>query len=160
MTTAPSAAPAGGPEPDGEAGPEGAAGPGVRRRRSARHTFAATTLVLEGFVVFFATLVAFGLRVAPPSVVWAVGGVLAVVLVLLSGMLSRPGGYLAGTVVQGFVLAGGLVLYAAPVDGAAFVASMTLAVGAVFVTLWIVALRLGGRIDRERSEWDAAHPDG
>lgn len=154
MTTGPSDAPAGGPDGDDPARPA------VRRRRSARHTFAATTLLLEAFVVFFATLVAFGLRVAPPGVVWAIGGVLAVVLVLLPGMLSRPGGYLAGSVVQGFVLAGGLVLYAAPIEGAAFVASMTLAVGVVFVALWIVALRLGGRIDRERAEWDAAGAAG
>jgi len=130
-----------------------------RRKRSARHTFAATTLVLEGFVTIFATLAVFGLRAAPSGVVWALGGSLTVVLVLLSGLLSRPGGYLAGTVVQGLVLAGGLLLFAAPVDDAAFVASMTTVVGAIFVTLWIVALRLGGRIDRERAEWDAAHPD-
>ena len=131
-----------------------------RRKRSARRTFAATTLVLEGFVVLFATLAVFGLKAAPSGVVWPVGGALAVVLVLLPGLLSRPGGYLAGTVVQGLVLAGGLVMFAAPVSDAAFLATMTLVVGVIFVALWTVALRLGGRIDRERSEWDAAHPDG
>jgi hypothetical protein len=26
------------------------------------------------------------------------------------------------------------------------------------VIMWVVALHLGGRIDRERAEWDAAHP--
>ena len=152
MTTAPSDAPSSGPGPGGAARP-------AKRRRSARHTFAATVLVLEGFVVFFATLVAYGVRAAPPGVVFAVGGSLALVLVLLSGMLSRPGGYLAGTVVQGFVLAGGVVLFAAPVRSATFVAGTTLVVGVIFAVLWVIALRLGGRIDRERAEWDAAHPD-
>src|SRR5919112_1588615 len=72
----------------------------VRRKRSAKRTFAATTLMLEAFVVLFATLVAYGLRVAPAGVLWLAGGGLAVVLLVLSGSLGRPGGYLAGTLVQ------------------------------------------------------------
>ena len=35
---------------------------------------------------------------------------------------------------------------------------MMFVVGGIFVILWWVALRLGGRIDRERAEYDAAHP--
>jgi len=27
----------------------------------------------------------------------------------------------------------------------------------VFCAMWVAALRLGGRIDRERAAWDAAH---
>ena len=134
--------------------------PPLVRRRSARRTFAATVLVLEAFVVFFATLVAFGLRVAPTGVVWAVGGTLAVVLVILSGMLRRPGAYLAGSVVQGLILAGGLVLLAAPARAASFAAATAIFVGILFIALWVVALRLGGRIDREKAEWDVANPAG
>jgi len=134
--------------------------PPLVRRRSARRTFAATVLVLEAFVVFFATLVAFGLRVAPTGVVWAVGGTLAVVLVALSGMLRRPGAYLAGSVVQGLILAGGLVLLAAPARAASFAAATAIFVGILFIALWVVALRLGGRIDREKAEWDVANPAG
>jgi len=130
------------------------------KRRSARHTFASTVLVLEALVVTFATLGAYGLRAAPAAVVWSVGGGLALVTMLLPATLRRPGGYLAGTVVQGLVLAGGVVLLAAPVDAGGFLAGTTLAVGAIFAALWVVALRLGGRIDREKAEWDAAHPDG
>lgn len=152
MTTAPSAAPTG-PGPGDQPRPVG-------RKRSARHTLASTVLVLEAFVVCFATLVAFGLRVAPPGVVWAVGGTLGAMLVVTVGMLRGPGGYLAGSVVQGLVLAGGVVLAAAPVRAAGFVGMTALGVGAVFVALWGVALRLGGRIDRERAEWDAADVAG
>ncbi|WP_227424875.1 DUF4233 domain-containing protein [Pengzhenrongella sicca] len=130
------------------------------RRRSARHTFAATMLVLEAFAVFFATLVVFALQMAPAAVVWAVGGALAVTLVLASGLLRRPGGYVAGSVVQAVVLAASIALFGAPIDDAAFVAGTTLVVALVFVGLWVAALRLGGRIDRERAEWDAAHPAG
>ena len=128
------------------------------RRRSARRTFAATTLLLEAFVVLFATLAAFGLRVAPTVAVWAVGGVLSGVLILASGSLRRPGDYLFGSIVQGVILAGGLVLLAAPVAAAPFVGGTALAVGIIFVALWVVALRLGGRIDREKADWDAANP--
>ncbi|QTE31353.1 DUF4233 domain-containing protein [Pengzhenrongella sicca] len=117
-------------------------------------------LVLEAFAVFFATLVVFALQMAPAAVVWAVGGALAVTLVLASGLLRRPGGYVAGSVVQAVVLAASIALFGAPIDDAAFVAGTTLVVALVFVGLWVAALRLGGRIDRERAEWDAAHPAG
>jgi len=122
------------------------AGPRVVRKRPAQVQFTQTILILEAFVVVFATLVAYGLRVAPAATVWTVGGILTVVLVLLSGVVGRPGGYLAGSVVQVAVLAGG------------FAVTAVFAVGALFVVLWFVALRLGGRIDRERAAWDAAHP--
>ena len=130
----------------------------ARRPRSAKRQFAATTLAMESFVVLFGTLVAYGLRVAPPGILWAAGGGLALVLLLLSGMLRMPGGYLAGTLAQVPVVAGGFVLLAAPVAGAGFGAVILFVVAAVFVTLWVVSLRLGGRIDRERAEWDRAHP--
>ena len=123
--------------PDGQA---------VRRKRPAKPQFTQTILILEAVLVFFATLVAYGLRIAPASTIWWVGGSLSVVLILLSGLVSRPGGYLAGSIVQGLVLAGGLVI------------PMMFAVGAIFVVLWVVALRLGGKIDRERAEYDAANP--
>lgn len=144
MTTASSGSPSGEPQ--------------LVRRRSARRTFAATVLMLEAFVVFFATLVAFGLRVAPTGVVWAVGGTLSLVLVLLSGMLRRPGAYLAGSIVQGVILAGGIVLLAAPARAASFAAGTAIFVGILFIALWVVALRLGGRIDREKAQWDEANP--
>ncbi|WP_028047061.1 DUF4233 domain-containing protein [Cellulomonas sp. URHE0023] len=122
------------------------AGQAVRRKRPAKPQFTQTILVLEAVVVFFATLVAYGLRVAPSGTVWLVGGGLSVVLILMSGFVSRPGGYAAGWVGQVLVLAGGIWV------------PMMFVVGAVFVILWWVALSLGGRIDRERAEYDAAHP--
>ena len=115
-----------------------------RRKAPAKRQFAATVLMLEAFLVLFATLVAFGLRVAEPAVVWSVGGVLMVVLVMLSRLVGQPGSYVAGSIVQGIVLAG------------AFAIPLLLVIGLVFVAMWITALRLGGRIDRERAEWDAA----
>lgn len=118
----------------------------VRRKRPAKPQFTQTMLVLEAFVVFFATLVAYGLRVADTATVWWVGGALTVVLLVLGGWVGRPGGYVAGSVAQVVVLACG------------FVVPMMFVVGAVFAAMWVFSLRVGGRIDRERAEWDAAHP--
>jgi hypothetical protein len=120
--------------------------PAVRRKRPAKPQFTQTILVLEAVLVFFATLVAYGLRVTDVGTIWLVGGFLTLLLIVLSGFVSRPGGYVAGSVAQALVLAGG------------FAVPMMFVVGAVFVVLWIVALRLGGRIDRERAEFDAANP--
>jgi hypothetical protein len=120
--------------------------PAVRRKRPAKPQFTQTILVLEAVLVFFATLVAYGLRVTDVGTIWLVGGFLTLLLIVLSGFVSRPGGYVAGSVAQALVLAGG------------FAVPMMFVVGAVFVVLWVVALRLGGRIDRERAEFDAANP--
>lgn len=122
----------------------------MSRPRSARRQFAATILVLEAFVVGFAALVAFGLRVAEPAVVWGVGGALALSLVLAAGVLGRPGGYVVGSVLQVAVVAVGVAV------------PMMLVMGGIFAVLWVVALRLGGRIDIERRARDASvyAPDG
>lgn len=113
---------------------------GPRPLRPAKRQFAATILALEAFVIFFATLVAHGLSAAPSLVIWVAGGVLSVSLLLVSGMLRWPAGYIAGSALQLPVLASGLV-----------VPTMWV-VGGIFVVLWVVALRLGTRIDRERVE--------
>ena len=125
--------------------------PVVQRKRPARPQFASSVLLLEAFLVLFATLTAYGLAAAKQTefstgTAWLVGGALIVVLVVLSRTVTRPGGYVAGSVAQALVLAAGVVV------------PMMAVVGGVFVILWVVALRLGGRIDRERAEWDAAHP--
>lgn len=108
--------------------------------RSARRQFAATILVLEALVVAFAGLTAYGLRAAEPGALWALFGSLAAALVVVAGVLRRPAAYWAGSVLQVGVL---LTAAVVPMMGV---------VGAIFVVLWVIALRLGGRIDRERAE--------
>jgi len=104
-------------------------------------------LVLEAFVVLFATLTASRLIDVPASTVWIVGGVLALVLVILSRTVAAPGGYIAGSLVQVPVLAISIVI------------PLMIPVAVVFIALWVVSLWLGAKIDRERAEYDAAHPD-
>lgn len=123
-------------------GPE--SGPQVAevRSRSAKRQFAATILALEGFIAFFAGLVAFGLgnadgQARPAGPLWA-GVALLVVCIALSGMMRKPWAYGAGWVIQVALIASGTIVPAMYV------------MGALFTVLWIVALRLGGRIDRER----------
>src|SRR4051794_41375079 len=101
---------------------DGSAGNGsaVSRKRPAKPQFTQTILVLEAVLVFFATLVAFGLRLAPGSSIWLVGGGLSLLLILLSGFVSRPGGYVGGPVGQVLVLAGGVSVPTVFVGGRGF----------------------------------------
>lgn len=116
-------------------------------KKSAKLQFASTMLMLEAFVVLFATLVASRLVDAPAGQVWLAGGVLAVVLVVLSRLVSAPGGYVAGSVVQ------------VPFVAVSLVIPLMIVVALVFVVMWAVSLWLGAKIDRERAAYDAAHPD-
>ncbi|HEX7201828.1 MAG TPA: DUF4233 domain-containing protein, partial [Arthrobacter sp.] len=73
--------------------------PGMpRKRRSTKVMFASTVLLLEAFVMFFATLAVFGLRRGefPPALILGVGIALSVVLVLACAVLSRPWGIAVG----------------------------------------------------------------
>lgn len=125
----------------------------VRPKKPAKVLFTSTILVLESFVMVFATLALYGLRTVPdvapslpPGLIWGLGGTMVVVLLVLSRLVGRPGGYLAGSLAQ------------LPVVAAGFVVPMMFVVAAIFVILWVVSLRLGARVDRERAAYDAAHP--
>jgi len=116
----------------------------ARPPRSARRMFAATVLVLEVLVIFFASLVAYGLRLADPASIAVAAGGVAVLVFLAVGLLRTWIGYVLGSVLQVWVLATGLVVPAMYV------------LGGLFAVLWVVGLRLGTRIDRERAERWAA----
>lgn len=106
-------------------------------RRSARRTFAATTLVLESLVVFFATLVAFRTSDVPAGLTWPVGLGLSLACLLAAGLLRSTTGYVLGSVLQVLLVASGF-----------WVAAMFL-VGAIFAVMWFSGLRLGARLDAE-----------
>ncbi|WP_336923694.1 DUF4233 domain-containing protein [Aquipuribacter sp. SD81] len=112
--------------------------------RDPKRAMGATVLVFEALVVVFAALVAkdlTGLGTAQ-----AVGGglALAALLVVASGLLGRPGGYWVGSLLQVVVVATGLL-----------VATM-LVIGLLFTGLWVAAVVLGTRVERERAAWSAA----
>jgi hypothetical protein len=99
-------------------------------------TLAAAVLAFESVVVFLAIPVAVSVEDVSAGRAWPVGLALAVLCIVAAAVARRPRGLVLGWVVQGLVVASGLV-----------VPAMFL-VGGLFVFLWVVALRVGRRGDR------------
>lgn len=132
--------------------------PGMpKKRRSIKVMFASTVLLLEAFVVLFATLVVFGLRsdTIPIGVILGVGLALSAVLSVACAFLTKPYGMLLGWVLQVLILATGIV------------EPMMFLVGILFALTWLYGIRTGARLDREnaerdrqQAEWEQANPSG
>ncbi|WP_309069966.1 DUF4233 domain-containing protein [Arthrobacter sp.] len=132
--------------------------PGMpKKRRSIKVMFASTVLLLEAFVVLFATLVVFGLRsdTIPIGVILGVGLALSAVLIVACAFLTKPYGMLLGWVLQVLILATGIV------------EPMMFLVGILFALTWLYGIRTGARLDREnaerdrqQAEWEQANPSG
>lgn len=101
---------------------------------------ASTTLVSEALVVAFAALVAMRLSPVGMQTALVTGGALALACLLCAGLLRSRAGYVLGSLLQVAVLAGGF-----------WVPEMFFA-GGMFVLLWVAALVIGTRIERERAE--------
>lgn len=61
--------------------------------RSVRRQLGSIIMAFEAFIVFFGTLVAFGLKVADPKLVWGFGLAFSTILILTPGYLGRKGSY-------------------------------------------------------------------
>ena len=110
------------------------------RNRSTKSTLGSLVMVFQSVVVFFATLVGFGLQVHPePAVIWGVGLGLSVTLMIFPLFLGKPGSYLMGWILQGVVVSLGL-----------WVPLMYL-LGAVFLGMWAWGMIAGGTIDKARA---------
>ncbi|PTT66373.1 DUF4233 domain-containing protein [Arthrobacter sp. HMWF013] len=131
--------------------------PGMpRKRRSTKVMFASTVLLLEAFVVFFATLAVFGLKRGefPPALILGTGIALSLVMIFACAVLSRPWGVALGWILQIVLILTGIV------------EPMMFLVGALFALAWWYGIRTGIRIDsesaqrdRDQAEWNAAHGD-
>ena len=108
--------------------------------RQPLRVMAASTLVLEALVVALAGLVARDVSHVAAATALTVHGVLAVVCVLVAGLLRNRVGYVVGSVLQVAVVATGLWV------------PVMLAIGWIFALLWIAALVVGRRVERERKE--------
>ena len=109
------------------------------RNRTTKATLGSLVMVFQSVVVFFATLVGFGLQVYPdPAVIWGVGLGISVVLMIFPAFLGKPGSYLLGWMMQFAVLSLGI-----------WVPLMFL-LGAVFIALWAWGMIAGGTIDKAR----------
>jgi hypothetical protein len=110
------------------------------RNRSTKATLGSLVMVFQSVVVFFATLVGFGLQVYPdPAVIWGVGLGLSVVLMIFPAILGKPGTYALGWILQGIVLSLGI-----------WVPLMYL-LGAIFLAMWAWGMIAGGTIDKARA---------
>ncbi|WP_430867149.1 DUF4233 domain-containing protein [Demequina aurantiaca] len=150
MTASTAGAPEGAPKPDASAKPAGASAAGTpegapKPQRSATLTFAQAVLGLQALAALFATLVTWGLsRTTEVSLstgwIWGGGVLLMVALFYIAGKQKLRWGRIAGWVLQIPMIVAGLIVPAIAV------------IGVMFLVLWIMGLRLGGRIDRERAE--------
>lgn len=115
-----------------------------KKRRSVKVMFASTVLLLEAFVVLFATLVVFGLRsdTIPVGVILGVGLTLSAVLIVSCALLTKPYGILIGWILQVLIIATGI---AEP---------MMFLVGILFALTWLYGIRTGARLDRENAQRD------
>lgn len=134
--------------------PETTSTPRIVAKRGAREQFLSMNLVLEAIVVMFGTVVAVKFAQvgqlkleAGTSSLWIMGGALAVMMIVASRLQKSEMGRYFGAVLQVPFLAMGLVV------------DLMIIPAIVFVAIWVASWWLGAKIDRERAEYDAAHPD-
>lgn len=119
--------------------------PGMpKKRRSVKVMFASTVLLLEAFVVLFATLVVLGLEsdTIPVGLILGAGLSLSVVLIAACALLTKSYGIMLGWVLQVLIIATGIV------------EPMMFLVGILFALTWLYGIRTGARLDRENAERD------
>jgi hypothetical protein len=104
-------------------------------RKSVRRTLGSMVLAFESFVVFFGTLVAFGLKVADGPNVWGFGLAFSAVLILTPGYLGKKGSYWFGWALQVLLLV------------VSFFVPWMLLIAIIFVGFWGWAMIAGYTID-------------
>lgn len=127
--------------------------PAARPQRSALLVFTQATLLLQAFAALFAVLALWGLARAgevqiAPGALWGLGFGFVALLAFAAGQQGTPRGRFMGWLLQLPMLAAGFVLPAIAV------------IGVVFLAIWILGVRLGSKIDRERAERAAAEAEG
>jgi hypothetical protein len=130
----------------GSSSPKGVSRP--RRKRSVTESLLSIVLVLEVFVIFFASLTIFGLKTLEPALpAWAAlpaGGVFILLLLATTAVLRYPWGIALGWVLQAALIALGIL------------APLMYVVGGGFALLWIYCFTRGRRIDRGRANTEGA----
>jgi len=92
-------------------------------------------LAFESFVVFFGTLVAFGLKVTDPATVWTFGLIFSTVLIITPGVLGRKYSYIFASLLQVLLLV------------VSFYVPWMLLISVIFVGFWGWAMIAGVTID-------------
>lgn len=118
------------------------------KNRSSKQTLASIVLAFESFVAFFATLAAFGLKVADAPLVWAVGLTVSILMILTPAVLRYRWGYWVGSLWQVLLIASGVLLWGMFV------------IGVMLAGLWIWALIAGATIDKAKQIYFDAQIEG
>ncbi|WP_337059435.1 DUF4233 domain-containing protein [Kineococcus sp. G2] len=113
--------------------------------RNPKRVLAASTLVSEALVVFFATLAATALHREEQARYLVAGGVLVLLCVLCAGLLRSRAGYALGWVLQVVIVASGFVV------PEVFRWTMVV-IGLAFAGIWWGCLHIGERVEREREQ--------
>ncbi|MDE0573443.1 DUF4233 domain-containing protein [Demequina sp. B12] len=123
----------------------------VKAKRSATLVFTQAVLMLEAFCALFAMLLVWGLTrggMLDVPVGWTIGGGLTLVALMAwaAGKQEKSWGRPLGWALQ------------IPLLVAGFLDTAITIIGVIFLGIWILALRLGTKIDRERAQYDDDHP--
>jgi hypothetical protein len=102
-------------------------------------TLCASTLLGEFFVIGFAGLVAMKQPGLTMTTVWTVSGIAMVLCLLLCGVITRPGGLVAGWVLQAALVLSG------------FVVPTMFVLGGVFAGLWWASVHFGRKVDAAKA---------
>lgn len=111
------------------------------RNVSTQRTLGSMLMAFEAFVVLFATLVAFGLKVADTTSVWVVGLTLSLLLIGTPAVLGKPFSYQWGWALQVLVLLTGIWV------------PLMWFVGGLMLCLWAWAMIAGSTIDKARANY-------
>ncbi len=108
--------------------------------RNPTRMMAATTLVCEALVMFFAGLVAMRLSSMPTGVALGTTWGLGLLCLLNAGMLRGRAGYVLGSVLQVLIIGSGVWVHA------------MVFCGLLFGALWVASLVIGRRLERESAQ--------
>jgi hypothetical protein len=111
------------------------------REVSTQRALGSMLMAFESFVLLFATLVGFGLKVADTTAVWVVGLLLTLLVIATPGILGKRGSYIWGWTLQVLVLLTGIWV------------PLMWFVGGIFICLWAWAMIAGTTIDKARRNY-------
>ena len=112
------------------------------KTKSLQRSLGSMALAFQSFVVFFAMLAAFGLRLADGVTIWVVGLTISILLILLPGVLGKKGSYAFGWALQVLMLGISIftIIYS-PLGYGYLVFSI------IFIGIWAWAMIAGSTVD-------------